>query len=989
MKKALILAAALALSLLQGAAALAQGGNAQADFASAQALYRSGLYAEARTLFSRLGAQGDVLAEGYAVLCAARMKTDGYAGLIQGYMTRCPESVLNPQLWFQWGVNCFDAEDYEAAFGKFDRIAPGQLYEGQRSEYFYKKAYCEFSRGAFDRAEPLFLQVTRLPYSTYTGPARYSLGYIHYARKEFREALDWFGEAAGDWRFEQIANYYILECRFNLKDYRYVVANADMYDRVPEDRRPHLARILSESYLVLGDNEKARQYYESTLAGTEDRTRKDWFYAGSVLYAVEDYRGAIDNYLRMGDRSDSLGQVASYQLGWSYLQTKDKVSALGAFRDAAQSRYDEAMQEDAYFNWAKLAFDLNHDTSVFADYLRRYDALKKGDIIYSYMAVACLYNHDYEGAVAAYDHIEELDRDMRSNYMKAYFLRARELVESGAWRAAVPYLKTAAYYTGKQDPFNQLSRYWVGESYYRDGNYEEARSVFTDLYNLSALEGRLEGDLLPYNIAYAYFRQGDFAHAGKWFESYLKQSRRTYAADAATRIADCYFFTKDYKAAVAAYEKCLTDYAVDDLYPVYQAGLAKGLRNDRKGKVATLEQVLGTSPEVPYWSEAMYELGRSYVTVKREDDAASVFNQLRKGTADKTFAARALIELGMLNRNRQRYADALAYYKQVNDVLPGSEYSENAMLAIESIYRSQGDPDGYLAYVESLGGTGMAEVEKEDLYFNTAEQVYLAGSWQKALATFESYRNLYPDASRVPQAEFYMGECCSQLDRKEAAREHYRNAIAAGGSGAWLEQARMHLAELSYSLGYYDEAYREYADAQRHVQLADNRYAAERGMMRAAYRAHGYNDAIAAAQYLKKDKKITRDDAREADWTMAKSYLATSRREEAFAILGELAQSPSTPEGAEAAYLVIQDAFDRGRFDGIEDKVYAFAESAGGQRYWLAKAFIVLGDSFAERENFTQARATFESIRDGYTPSGASDDVLDQIAIRLSKLQTL
>ena len=122
---------------------------------------------------------------------------------------------------------------------------------------------------------------------------------------------------------------------------------------------------------------------------------------------------------------------------------------------------------------------------------------------------------------------------------------------------------------------------------------------------------------------------------------------------------------------------------------------------------------------------------------------------------------------------------------------------------------------------------------------------------------------------------------------------------------------------------------------------------------------------------------------------MAKSYLATSRREEAFAILGELAQSPSTPEGAEAAYLVIQDAFDRGRFDGIEDKVYAFAESAGGQRYWLAKAFIVLGDSFAERENFTQARATFESIRDGYTPSGASDDVLDQIAIRLSKLQTL
>ena len=989
MKKHAILAAAALLLLLAPAALPAQNLGAEADFRTAELLYANGQWAEARTLFARLGARGDALAEGYAVLCAAKMQASGYEGQIRGYMARCPESVLHPQLWYQWGVNLFGAEDYAGAFDKFDQVQPAQLYDSQQAEYFYKKGYCEFARSAFDKSEPLFRRVTELPYSTYTGPARYSLGYAHYARKEFREALDWFGQAADDWRFEQIANYYILECRFNLKDYRYVVAHADMYERVPADRQPHLARILSEAYLVLGDSDKARQYYESSLSGTEDRTRKDWFHAGSVLYAVEDYRGAIDNYLRMGDRSDSLGQVASYQLGWSYLQTKDKVSALGAFRDAARSAWDPVMQEDAYFNWAKLAFDLNHDTSVFSDYLQRYDALKKGDIIYSYMAVARLYNHDYEGAVAAYDQIEELDSDMRSNYMKAYFLRARELVESGSWRAAVPCLKTAAYYTGRQDPFNQLSRYWMGEAYYRDGQYEEAKATFTDLYNLSALEGQPEGDLLPYNIGYACFRLGDFAGASKWFDTYLRQRRTSYAADASTRIADCHFYSKDYKAAAAAYEKTLATYATDDLYPLYQAGLAKGLLNDRKGKVQTLERALGTSPEAPYWSEAMYELGRSYVTVGREDEAESVFNQLRGTTADKTFAARSLIELGMLNRNRQRYEAALGYYKEVAEVLPGSEYSESALLAIESIYRSLGDPDGYLAYVERIGGTGLGELDKEDLYFNTAEQLYLAASWQKALEGFESYKERYPDGARAAQADFYMGECCRELDRREAAREHYRNAIDAGGSGAWQEQARLNLARLSYSLGYHDAAYREFADAQRHAQLAENRYAAACGMMRSAYRAHAWSDAIAAAQALKKDKQLTRDDAREADWTMAKSYLATSRRDEAFAILSELAQSPATPEGAEAAYLVIQDLFDRGRFDGIEEKVYAFAGAAGQERYWLAKAFIVLGDSFAERENYAQAKATFESIRDGYMPSGSADDVLDQIAIRLSKLQSL
>ena len=64
------------------------------------------------------------------------------------------------------------------------------------------------------------------------------------------------------------------------KDYRYVTDNAaKMYASVPEERRPHLARIISESYLVQGDAESAKKYYDRTdvVAG---KTRKDYFYAG-------------------------------------------------------------------------------------------------------------------------------------------------------------------------------------------------------------------------------------------------------------------------------------------------------------------------------------------------------------------------------------------------------------------------------------------------------------------------------------------------------------------------------------------------------------------------------------------------------------------------------------------------------------------------------------------------------------------------------------
>jgi hypothetical protein len=84
--------------------------------------------------------------------------------------------------------------------------------------------------------------------------------------------------------------------------------------------------------------------------------------------------------------------------------------------------------------------------------------------------------------------------------------------------------------------------------------------------------------------------------------------------------------------------------------------------------------------------------------------------------------------------------------------------------------------------------------------------------------------------------------------------------------------------------------------------------------------------------------------------------------------------------------MLIQDCYDRGDFEAVETKVYAFSEAGTSHMYWLAKSFIVLGDSFVEREELKQAKATFESIRDGYEPQNAQDDVQSNVEVRLKRL---
>ena len=200
------------------------------------------------------------------------------------------------------------------------------------------------------------------------------------------------------------------------------------------------------------------------------------------------------------------------------------------------------------------------------------------------------------------------------------------------------------------------------------------------------------------------------------------------------------------------------------------------------------------------------------------------------------------------------------------------------------------------------------------------------------------------------------------------------------------ETATLNYARVDYALGNYAKAFTSYKKLAGIARMEDNVEAANIGLMRSSFRARQWEDAITYSDVMLKKSGLPEDLSREAQYVRAKSLLSTSRRTEAIAMLQVLAQKPSTAEGAEAAYLIIQDQYDRAEFDGIQDKVYAFASSAGDQNYWLAKAFIVLGDTFAEQGNTAQARATFDSIRNGYEPSGAADDVLDQVEQRMRKL---
>ena len=964
------------------------------EFREAVRLYENGMYSRSRTLFERIGEDYSAVApEAYSVLCQVREKTSGYAQTADAFLEKNPHSLLVPQIKWHYAMNLFDDHNYKAAGEMLASVSTDDLYKTQRVDYLFRKGYCDLENHDLDSAWKNFLLVEAEPFSDYTLPSRYALGYISYVNEDFKTAVNWFEKSSRDSRFVAMSGYYIMESRFMLDDHGFVTASADeMYEAVPDELKPRLARIVSESWLVLGDADNARRYLElNTQGGGKPKSRADWFFTGSVLYGVEDYKGAVEAYSMMEERADSIGQIANYQMGFSYIQTKNKVAAMQAFKDAATSRpYDENISEDAYFNWAKLAFDLNNDTSVFQDYLKKYSELERGDRINSYIAVAALHERDYEGAVNAYDQIDELDDDMRNNYMKANYLRANQLISNGSYRMAIPCLKVAAYYSEKGSRFNQLTRFWLAESYYRNDQYKEAREVFTELYNTSALYGQAEYSQIPYNIAYCFFKENNYESAAKWFTEYLGETSLKYRKDAMERRADCRFIRSDYKSASAEYEQVVKEYySADDVYPYYQAAVSYGLDRNVGKKIELLSNVLEASPSARFYPEALFELGRTYAVREDDDNAFMCFNRLAETVKDSTFVAQAYIEMGSIARNQSQFNDALGYYKTVVEKMPLSGYAEDALAAIESIYQTRNEPEEYLAYIETIGkGATKTADEKEDMIFNAAEQVFLSDNYERALVSLQSYLDRYPDGRHGYKAEFYKAESYKNLEKYEQACDSYRKVIE-DGEGSFVELSMLNFSNISYKLENWEDSYGGYSSLYSSALLENNKFLAMTGMMRSAYRGHQWTRAIEGADMLLADSRSDADLKTEAEYVKARSYLATSRRDEAFSILSRLAEDVTGPYGAEAAYMVIQDCYDRGDFENVENKVYAFADAESDQVYWLAKSFIVLGDSFAERDELEQAKATFESVRDGYEPQNADDDVKDNVEIRLRKLEEM
>ena len=966
-------------------------------------LYNSGMYSHAQEILEgMLKETGDeniwgnkagdkAVAEGYILLCKFASQYPNMQGELNRYLELYPHSPIADNVKMGGADYHFANGKYVEANTLISSINPKSLDKKSHMEYQFKKGYCHFRIGELEQAQEVFRSIRN---GKYYYQAIYYLGYIHYMKKEFREAVPHFEKAQIESQLATACKYHILESKFMLKDYSYVnTYGPEIYSQMSKEYAPQTARILSESPFAANLPTQAQYYYELYSVGAVNITAKDNFYAGMIAYTLKSNEKAIGSFSKIASTKDSLGQSAYYHIGQCYSSLKNKHKAQEAFKYAAVGSFDRAIKEDAYFNYSKLSFDLNRNIEPFTQYLYSFKpSPEKRDEIYTYMGTSFLMEQEYEKAVDALKNIKSHNSQTLSFLQKGSLLRGIQLVASGSYTKAATYLTEAVHYgnsTGNHNVSN-LANFWLAECQYRRDNYKEALQMLEKLTASPTFRRTYEYPTAIYNIGYAQLKLGNYPAAIESFATYLAQpkDKREYTAEARLRLADSYFMNRNYMQAAELYEEIAIQNSYKDLYAPLQGAISYGLVSQEQKKVDILNKITGLANiKSPLYTQAVYEFGRTLVQTGKDESATIVLNRLINNPPDSTFYYKALLEMGMISSNRQNYGQALAYYKRIIEEKAIREEGESALAGLENIYRQQNKAEEFFAYLENVGlSTVKTEDEKESMIFNSAQQIFLSEDYPGAISALTSYLEKYPQGANSLQAMFYVAESFNKLGKAEQAAQQYLKVMESG-EGAFTEIATLNYGKLSYQLQKYEEASRAYQSLEQIALLGNNKAEASIGVMRSLYKCNDIDATISSCDKVLQLNGIAQGIKREAMYIKGKCLSGRENREETNKVLEALAKDPSDNYGAEAAYLLIVDAYDSGNFTQVEERTFSLSDSGTPQTYWLAKSFIVLGDSYAERDEMEQAKATFESIKENYKPAGKDDDVLVQVEKRLAKLK--
>lgn len=904
--------------------------------------------------------------------------------MMKNFIENHPSSIYRNDMLFMLASYYTDngmMADGERVFAEVDYKA---LDARERERYDMRMGYIRFTEADYPRAKIHLKRVSNI--SDYYPHAQYYLAYMHYLDGEFISAEEIFSMLASTEEYSSLAPFYLLQIEYRRANYDYVITEGEkLLNQAMPATRDDLIRIIAESHFIKGDYAQAARYIVNL--SSEAMGRQENYILGYSLYRMARYSDAVAPLKAVCGYEDALTQNAAYHLGDCYVKLGNKPSAADAFAMATAEGegYDVDIARESLLNYGRLKYELggglfNEATAVLQQYLERYPGSPRESEV-KQLLIASYYNsEDYDAAYIALREYPNPDNEIKAVLQRVALFRAVSAIEKRDWDLAERLLKESEE-IGLQPKYNALVLYWQGEVAFAKGDMALAREKY-EAYVRRAPKSAVEYQFAHYGIGYSYFNEGDMANAAEAFDEFVRDytKRDDYLFDAHNRLGDSHFTSREFTEARNAYKISINSSSEHRHYARYQLALLEGIDKKPTLKSDMLRGIINDG-EGDYVDDAWYELGRSYIAQERYADGAATLQDFVDSDTTSPYYVTAMSDLALAYYNLGKQQEAIACYERVVEFDPQSASALEAIRSLRDIYVKEDKVDEYLDYAERNGvQSDLGTVARDSLTFAAAKNIYLAGEMGEAREKLTNYLREFENGYNRTEALFYLSDCHMYLDDNISAMQTM-DELLQQGRNQYTERVLDVYSRMSFDMELYDKSAWAYRSLYDEASSKDRR----------AEASEGYVDATALTEDSAAIKQMYADIANMEDATLwarnyAKLVMADVLREEgdaqAYELYASLAENPMTEEGAEAYYRMVEQLYLAGDYEGAQQRVFDMGEC--GSSYWQAKIFILLGETFAKTGNTFQARATFQSIVDGYMPK--DDGIVDEAKQHIANL---
>ena len=923
----------------------------------------------------------------YLALCDTELKLQDAEGRLRHFLKQYQGSTYSNEVQFNIATLVCMGDDNALSEEELKKVNYKTLSPSQREKYDLRRGYLAFMNGDYDTAESYLSRITSK--GEYADHATYYKSYMAYSRGEWDEARNGFTSLLDNAQYRDLMPFYVMQIDFKEGKYSDVVANGDeLIAKTTPEQAMQINRMMAESWFQLSEYAKAVDYMTRYKSAGGQMGRVENYVMGYSLHRQAFY-GDATPYLREAcGADDMLTQNASYHLADCYLREGDKKNAMYSFAMASSAEYDASIAEDALFHYGKLQYDLgggrfNEAINVLSRYVETYPKSDRTADARSLLIAAYYNSKNYNEAYQAIKSLPNPDNEAKLALQKIAYFNGLEAYTAGELDAAQSAFRESMT-SGSNAKYSALASFWLGEVAYVNGNSREALQRYKNFLG-RAPKNSNEYLMAHYNSGYCYFNDNDMASASRSFDSFLAgYSRRdSYYADALNRRGDIHYSQREFDKAIQCYDKCIALRGVEGYYAQYQRAVTLGVQNKRADKISSLRNIVQAN-KGDYVDDALYELGRTYIADEQYSNGVKTLENFVEQYPSSPHYAQALSDLGLAYMNLGQKQKALEYYDMVVKAAPQSSHSKSALQGIREIYVDSGDADAYFDYAQKVGlESDVSQMTRDSLSYAAAQKLYLGDKTEEAAVSFGNYLKNYANGHYRNDALFFLSDCHIRNGNENEAITTLTE-LSLQGQTQYTERVLEKLSSMCYKSEKWEQAAKAYRQLYDVTSDAAIKKSSASGYVASTLKYASDDAIMVMADDVEKFTAITEIARRKARYAKAQVLLKRGEEAAAMDVFKVLSAEVKSAEGAEARYRMIEQVYKAKQYDKAEKMVYEFSDSNTPQNYWLAKAFILLGDIYMDRGDSFQARATYQSIVDGYSP--ADDGIVEQAKSKISKI---